>query len=71
MGGYRPPLDKEGQAQRLLTAAIRAQPVDTRLMILGDLNTNLDSPSSRQKDVLAAESAEHRLVCAAKHFLIK
>ena len=30
--------------RNLLTAAIRVQPADARFMVLGDLNTDLDSP---------------------------
>ena len=44
VGAYFPPSDKEGKAQRLLTTAIRAQPEGVRLMVLGDLNADLDSP---------------------------
>ena len=68
VGAYLPPSDKEGKAQRLMTAAIKAQPKGARLMVLGDLNANLDSPRGRQEDVLAAEVAEQDLVCATKHF---
>ena len=69
VGAYLPPSDKEGKTQRLLTTAIRAQPADARLMVLGDLNADLDSPRGRQEDVLAAEATEQGLVCATKHFL--
>ena len=69
MGAYSPPSDKEGKAQRLMTAAIWAQPEGARLIVLGDLNTNLDSPRGRQEDVLAAEATEQGLVCASRHFL--
>ena len=66
VGGYLPPSDKAGDAQRLMTAAIRAVPDGARLMVLGDLNADLDSPRGRQEDVLAAEASEHDLVCATK-----
>ena len=35
--------DKERKVQPLLTVSILAQPADARLMVLGNLNTNLDS----------------------------
>ena len=44
VGAYFPPSDKEGKAQRLMTAAVKAQPKGARLMVLGDLNADLDSP---------------------------
>ena len=65
---YLPTSDKAGDAQRLMTAAIRAVPDGARLMVLGDLNADLDSPRGRQEDVLAAEASEHDLVCATKQF---
>ena len=68
VGGYLPPSDKAGDAQRLMTEAIRAVPDRARLMVLANLNTNLDSPRGRQEDVLAAEASEHNLVCATKQF---
>ena len=43
VGGYLPPSDKAGEAQRLLTAAIRAVPEGAQLMVLPDLNAKLDS----------------------------
>ena len=68
MGAYLPPSDKAGDTQWLMTALIRAVPDGVRLMVLGDLNTDLDSPRGRQEDVLAAEASEHDLVCATKQF---
>ena len=68
VGAYFLPSDKEGKAQRLLATAIRAQPEGARPMVLGDLNADLDSPRGRQEDVLAAEAAEHELVCATIFF---
>ena len=68
VGAYLPPSDKAGDAQRLMTAAIRAVPDGARLMVLGDLNADLDSPRGRQEDVLTAEASEHDLVCATKQF---
>ena len=68
MGAYFPPSGKTGDAQRLMTAAIRAVTDGARLMIVGDLNTDLDSPRSRQEDVLVAEASEHDLVCTTKQF---
>ena len=68
VGAYLPPSDKVGDAQRLMTATIRAVPDGARLMVLGDLNADLDSPPGRQEDVLAAEASEHGPVCATKQF---
>ena len=51
-----------------MTAAIHAVPDGERLMVLGDLNANLDSPRGRQEDVLAAKASEHDLVCTTKQF---
>ena len=68
VGGYLPPLDKTGEAQHLLTVAIRAVPKGARLMVLADLNANLDSFWGRQADVLAAEADKYGLVCATKQF---
>ena len=66
VGCYLPPSDKKGEAQQLLTRAMQQQPSGTRLMVLGDLNANLDVPWTTQEDVLAAEMAEHGLVCATR-----
>ena len=72
-GDISPPSDKEGEAQRLLTAAIRAQPEGAQLIIMAlvDLNPDLDSPRGRQEHVLvlAAGAIEHGLVCLTKQFL--
>ena len=68
VGAYLPPSDKAGDAQRLMTAAIRAVPDGARLMVLGDLNADLDSPRGREEDVLAAEASKHDLICATKQF---
>ena len=54
-----------------MTVVIRAQPADAWLVVLGDLNTDQDSPRGRQEDALAAEATEHGIVCATKHFLSK
>ena len=68
VGEYLPPSDKAGDAQRLMTAAIRAVPDGARLMVLADLNADLNSPRGkyRQEDVVAVEASEHDLVCATK-----
>ena len=68
VGAYPPPSDKAGDAQRLMTAAIRAVPDGAQLMVLGDINADLDSPRGRKEDVLAAETSKHNLVCATKQF---
>ena len=65
-GGYLPPSNKAGEAQRLLTAVIHAVPEGAQLMVLVDLNAYLDSSRGRQGDVLAAEGSKHGLVCATK-----
>ena len=37
-----PPSDKGGEAHRLMNAALKAQPVGTWLLLLGNLNAGLD-----------------------------
>ena len=68
VGAYLPPSNKAGEAQRLLTAAIREVPEGARLMMLVDLNADLDPSWGRQEDVLAAEADKNGLVCATKQF---
>ena len=59
-------MNKAGEAQRLLTAEIRAVPDWARLVVLADPDADLDSPQGRQKGALAAEADEHGLVCATE-----
>ena len=68
-GVLPPPLDKEGEAQRLLSRAMKAQPDGTKLLVLGDLNADLDVPRTTQEDVLAAEMTELGLTCASRHYV--
>ena len=49
VGRYLPPLDKAGEAQRLLTAAIHAVPDGAWPMVLANLNADLDSPGVGRK----------------------
>ena len=44
VGCYLPPSDKEGETHRRTKAALDAQPVETRLLLLGNLNADLDCP---------------------------
>ena len=69
MGCYLPPSDKEGDAQQLLSHAMQGQPSGTRLLVLDKLKADLDVPQTTQEDVLAAEVAEHGVVCATRQFV--
>ena len=68
VGRYLPPLDKAGEAQRLLTAPIHAVTGGTWLMILANLNADLDSLRGKQEDVMADKTSEHDLFCMTKQF---
>ena len=68
VGCYLPPSDKWGEAQQLATAALEGGAAGSPSLIIGNLNSNLDFPRDRQKEILSTTVRERGMRCASRCF---